>query len=403
MRLSQLSLIGLVGGAMLLVYACSGSNSADDSTANSPDASAGGGATNHGGSAGTSGASGTGGTSVASGGAGASGRGNAGASGDVSVAGAAGSGDTDAPLTIFSGSGKPTGIALAGNTVYWADEAQGTVSSCPKTGCGSSGPTNVAAVAAPRGLALHGDTLYVISAGNADASATSTVEQCTLGACSAAQIVDLGGSIVGPFGGAIALAVDDNFLYISGGPSLGSCPLTGCAGAPATVLGFLSGGPHFGVAVDATTLYTSSASRGLGACPLTGCATAAADVALVVTPPALAIAVDETNLYWSEFQFLAPNPDLDSAIRTCAKSGCELAAATVLTAGFIEPYALAVDDQDLFFTDYRNGRVERIPKLASNHACSTAHLTSCCTGDLRCDDTCSVACGEGGAGGVPGP
>jgi hypothetical protein len=386
---------------MILLHACGDSNSADDGVANSPDASAGGGATNHGGSAGTSGTSGTGGTNVASGGAGVSGRGNAGAGGDASVAGAAGSGDTDAPLTIFSGSGKPTGIALAGNTVYWADEAQGTVSSCPKTGCGSSGPVNVAAVAAPRGIALHGDTLYVISVGNSDASATPTVEQCTLGACSAAQIVDVGGNVIGPFG-AIALAADDDFFYVTGGPTLGSCPLTGCAGAPATVLGALSVGPHFGVAVDATTLYTSSVFHGLGACPLTGCGVAATDVALVVTPAALAIAVDETHVYWSEYQFLSQDPDRDGAIRTCAKAGCELAAATVLAAGFIEPYALAVDDQDLFFTDYRNGRVERIPKLASNHTCSTAHLSSCCTGDLRCDDTCSVPCGEGGAAGVPG-
>src|SRR5689334_8843611 len=44
------------------------------------------------------------------------------------------------PLTVAAGLGKPTGIALSETAVYWADETRGTISTCPKTGCGAAAP-----------------------------------------------------------------------------------------------------------------------------------------------------------------------------------------------------------------------------------------------------------------------
>jgi hypothetical protein len=127
---------------------------------------------------------------------------------------------------------------------------------------------------------------------------------------------------------------------------------------------------------------------------------------LVPTPYLLAVALDDTNVSWSEYQFVyfvvPPTPELDGAIRTCPKSGCDLANAKVLAAGLIRPYAMAVDDENLFYTDNRNGTVERIPKTHSAQRCVLNHLAAydTCTGLVRCDDSCSTPCGEAGAGGA---
>jgi hypothetical protein len=75
-----------------------------------------------------------------------------------------------------------------------------------------------------------------------------------------------------------------------------------------------------------------------------------------------------------------------------------VASAKVLAAGFIGPYAMAVDSANLFYTDYRNGRVERIPKNDFAHTCIANHFDPCgaCAGALRCDGTCTNSCNEAG-------
>ena len=112
----------------------------------------------------------------------------------------------------------------------------------------------------------------------------------------------------------------------------------------------------------------------------------------------MAVAVDATNVYWSEHNIFSLDK-LDGAIRTCAKTGCTLASAKVLAAGSIFAYAMAVDDTALYFTDNKNGRVERISKTDFAHTCSVVHLSNCeaCAGQIMCDGTCSEKCNEAGA------
>jgi hypothetical protein len=394
MRQPKLSLLVLSCGLLLFARACGGDHTAADD-ASGPDASAGNGGTSAGGGGGTK-------PAVTAGGANDQGEGGiAGA-----VGGEAGA-TSDAPLTLFTGVGQPTGIALSATEVYWADEADNSISRCPKTGCGGSAPTVVVSTFAPRGIALHGTELYWITTRSADGGTGGTVEKCTLGACSAARIVDLdAGQAGGPYG-SVGLAVDDQRFYLSGGPSLVTCPLSGC-GATKGQLGGIFHGPIFGIAVDSSTAYLGKGLGGLDGCPLAGCSVPADESVLVPTPQTLAVALDDSNVYWSEYQFVdfpvLRTGELDGAIRSCPKAGCDLATAKVLAAGLILPYAMAVDDEHLFYTDNRNGTVERIPKTDFAHQCALNHLAACdaCTGVVRCDNSCSTPCGEAGAGGATG-
>jgi hypothetical protein len=318
------------------------------------------------------------------------------ASGDASAE--AGASDVvapgDQPLTIFASAGAPTGIALTDTAVYWADEAMGTISTCPKTGCSGSAPTVVVTTPAPRGIAIRGDQLYWITAGGGtgDASAPAGIAKCTLGACTA---VDLGAlSAGGPFGN-VALAATDTTLFFSGGPDVVTCSVGSCT--TGNHLQSAPFGPIFGLALDATRVYMAGSFAGLRACPLAGCS-GATEATLVMQPSLMASTVDGDSFYWSEWSlFAASQPGTDGAIRSCPLAGCGTAPAKVLAAGLIGPYAMAVDATSLYFTDHRNGRVERIPKSGSGASCVPAHYASCsaCAGVVRCDGSCSAICDAG--------
>jgi hypothetical protein len=327
--------------------------------------------------------------------------GGGGAAGSTSGGGSGGS-EPDATsdgsvaaLTFVSDADMPTGIALDETTVYWAEQGKNTIFSCPKTGCGASGPSVVATMLSPRGIALRGSTLYVIGAEDADTVRAQPVWKCTLGACAPEQMIDL--ELNQSFGpGNLALAVGDQDFYVVGGPSVLRCSTTGCGAGPDILPGPSGSGPILGVAVEAATAYLVKSFVGVHTCPLSGCSS---EEPIVALNGMMAIALDGTNLYWSEYRFFNPAPNADGAIRTCSRSGCELAEAEVLAEGDIGPYAMAVDETSLYFTDYRNGRVERIAKHDSSSTCSADHFASCntCQGVVRCDGTCSTTCDDAGA------
>ncbi len=377
--------------ALLLVLGACGDDSAgnepgagSDAAASGNDASisnAGGGSGNSGGAANGGGAAGTGGESGSQ-------------LGDGAVVDVRSMSDANmGPITIAAGQGKPTGIALSANLVYWADEPNGTIVSCPKTGCVGAPAVVVASTPSPRGIALRGSTLFWVTGAQPDSGSPQATKRCTLGACGAAQIVDMGIMSGGPLGN-VAIAADDHRVYVSGGPQVITCPVDGCGDAGLTRLG-VTAGPIFGVAVGPATLYLARPLRGVARCPLSGCSSIEDETSLAVVPGPFAMAVDSNNIYWSEYPyFVGAAPPNDAAIRTCPLAGCDVSSAKVLATGRAWPYAIAVDDSNVFYTDAGNGRVERTPKNDFSHQCVADHYRVCeaCAGVIKCDGTCSSAC-----------
>src|SRR5450432_3548348 len=249
-----------------------GSDAASGHDALTTDASsisnAGGGAGSSGGAANSGGASGTGGESGSQ-------------VGDGAVVDVRSMSDANTgPITIAAGQGKPTGIALSAALVYWADELNGTILSCPKTGCAGAPSVVVASTPSPRGIALRETTLFWVTGADPDSGLPQATKRCTLGACGAAQIVDIGIISGGPLGN-VAIAADDQRVYVSGGPQVVTCPVGGCGDAGLTRLGIF-GGPIFGVAVGPATLYMARPLRGVASCPLSGCSSIEDETSLVV-------------------------------------------------------------------------------------------------------------------------
>jgi hypothetical protein len=107
------------------------------------------------------------------------------------LAGGDGGGDGGAscpdPCPMTGGLNHPFAMAADEVNVYWTEfgddtDTNGSVKSCPVTGCGSSGPTIYAQLqAAPRGIAVDGQNVYW---GTQASSATGAIWSCAIGGCS---------------------------------------------------------------------------------------------------------------------------------------------------------------------------------------------------------------------------
>jgi hypothetical protein len=292
--------------------------------------------------------------------------------------------------------------------VYWADETEGVILSCPKTGCGGNAPAVVVSgQTRPHGIALHGSTLYWVTQ---DTGSSAAAFRCALsasggpGTCGAADIVNLGVKVAGPFGG-VGIAVSDDRFYVAAGmPFIPSCPVSGCGDAGQTTLDNVSG-PKYGVAVGPGGIFYTRGAGEVGLCSPDGCKPS--PTVLVATTSPFAIALDDQRLYWSNYNFNAQGAD--AAIRSCpiadvvvdaGLARCNAASAQVLAAGQIGPYAIAVDATSLYYTDTKNGRVERSPKTDFAHTCSPNLLSICesCSGYVQCNETCSASCSPSDSG-----
>lgn len=91
---------------------------------------------------------------------------------------------------------------------------------------------------------------------------------------------------------------------------------------------------------------------------------------LTLTPRALHIALDDTDVY-----FAKGDPPSDSAILRCSKCGC--AEPTVLVSKLYQPAAIAVDADYVFFTDAQEaGSLTRVSKKDPNDRKQIAPLES---------------------------
>jgi hypothetical protein len=298
---------------------------------------------------------------VDAGGAGAAlgGVGSAGEGGDVGEAGAGGVVEPDGPLTIATGQMTPTGIAIAGSDVYWANRDAKTIVRCKKSGCPSSGPTLLASTTGmPLGITVDASSLYWIESVEPGVDQTGRVYECPIAGCDGPPtlLVDW---VVGNKTNDVHVA--SSTLYIAAWPMLGTCSSDGCD-APTSI----AGGPFVSVDTDAQFLYGARyGGSHVVRCPLAGCKNDGTDtVTLVVGVSPLAVAIDETYLYFADHDYFSGVAPTRHQISRCPLAGCteQLPPEVVRAGDDVSPYGLTSSATRLYFTNIAQGTVVSMPK-----------------------------------------
>ena len=334
--------------ALVVSQSCGSEDSSSTSHATGGKGGSGGSAA--GGKGGTSGSGGTGATS-GSGGTDASAGGSGGQGGASNDAGS---------TTIASGQQAPTGLDVDAVNVYWANQDDGTIVTCPKSGCAGAQPTVlVTGQTEIRGVSVDATSVYWMTEQFSDASPNNTFAyKCPISGCTGAPELLLQTAAFRPND----IQVFNGNAYFTHWPGITICPVSGCSNTPETLA---SGQGPLAIAVDAQYVYIGRiGSQRVQRCAAPQCAlTDGIDMLTGVRP--ISVAVDATSLYVSDydvFQWIATDGPVEPRILKCPIAGCGTNAPTVFASGAISPYAIAVDADRVYFTNFVQGTVVSIQK-----------------------------------------
>jgi hypothetical protein len=274
-----------------------------------------------------------------------------GAAGAPVTGGGAGTGGAGDDGIVASGQAAPKGLALDAKNVYWASSGDGTIVSCPLTGCGGEEPTVVVDNApGVRGIAVDGMNVYWMSDPNA--GSMSSIKKCPLSGCPAQPIV---------LGDVNSQRPNDvhvlgTQLFYTAWPDFGLCTTSDCS-PPARSL--LLAAPMVSVDTDDQFIYYAQhGNEILGRCDRNDCTNA---TQLATGQRAISIAVDPTTLYFAKLAPLEHGMVDDPGIYSCPIDGCgDDEPAVVLTD--VHAYAIALSATRLYYTDVDAGIVASIPK-----------------------------------------
>jgi hypothetical protein len=253
--------------------------------------------------------------------------------------------------------------------------------SCRGAECadGACTPTVLASgLSGPQGIVVNRATVFFsIYRG-------TTIDSCPLGGCNGAPTT-FASTTVGP----ASLALDAKSIYWASEGAGGDGAVYACAAAGCSSPTLLAGGQNVSdnLTTDGESVFwtASGTGTGLGAvrsCASTGCA-APTTIAQGRNLP-WGIAVDAANVYWTEWgagAILSP-PDGGGSLLKCPKAGCPAGGPTTLVSGLSQPWAVAVDAQNAYVTNFKTGTVVR----CSLSGCGNAATV--------------IASGEGGPSGV---
>jgi hypothetical protein len=344
----------LISTAAVLFGACGGDDDSGDDTTPSASGSGGegGSPTETGGEAGAS-IDGIGGGVAGAGGAPPAAIGGQGGSDPDPAGGAGGELMEPAEVVIASAQEGPTGIALDDDYVYWANQDAGTIVRCPLAGCGNDEPTElVSDQIGVRGISVDATSVYWIRPPELDN--TTRIRKCPLAGCDGEPEVLAEFPYENPNDNDVH--VDGDLFYYSAWPDFGTCPLSGCDSDQ------VSWAPAPAVSIDTDSQYMYVAKYGfrqIHRCDLPDCTN---NVILVSETVPLSVAVDETTLYFAAFDVFASFGPADvHAILKCPIDGCGTDEPEVVRDD-ISPYAVAVNEERLFFTDVEQGTVTSLAK-----------------------------------------
>ena len=269
-------------------------------------------------------------------------------------------------LHYAAGNGTP--LAIDDDNIYFinaVDDSGGDtdVFRCPKSGCAGE-PEQVSPEGSyPTSFLLDGSSIYFVA-----------YQAPPLKSGVARIGKDLTGFTMIP--GAMGLdAVRNGTIYWIKPPleygvpdgSILSCPTTGCAdGATSFAKGLMIAGP---LVVDDTNVYfttntgeivdpnTVATDNSIVSCPLSGCAGAPTTIVSGLTEVS-SIALDTCGMYWTTTQSV--EDWRYGGVFMCERPSC--ATTTTIATGQYYPRQLAVESRNLFWVNYEGGNVMRVPR-----------------------------------------
>lgn len=285
---------------------------------------------------------------------GAAGGGNGGAAqaGTQNEAGSGGDGPLPDEFEVATKQKGPTGIALDAEAVYWANRDAGTIVKCPLNGCGGKAPTVIASnIGKPMGIAIGGDTLYWMAPPVDTSSKVAQVLKCPLSGCTGVPEKLFQFTVENR---AVGVHVSGDTVYYAAWPQLGSCAAAGCDDKPTAFTRM----PALGVDRNADSLFVAR-NTGIISCSLDGCKD---EKALTTDVNSLSLALDATHVYFTSYDYLNVDSTIVPGILRCPLAGCGADKPETIKGGDIAPFDVAVNDTRLFYTDTDAGTVVSMAK-----------------------------------------
>ncbi|HZO13793.1 MAG TPA: hypothetical protein VFB62_11065 [Polyangiaceae bacterium] len=244
------------------------------------------------------------------------------------------------PFELVGNENEPTGIAVAGDQLYWTSIGSDTLRRCTLPDCS---PTTLLPFASPWGIAAgNGRVYWTRSTGNA----TDPVSVCDPDDCTGTYAsITQGGDPKG-----VAVTATDAYFLSQGPGSLRRCALGGCNDMPTA----LAPGNGSGLAIVGSIAYwTNWDNSRLDACTLPGCTDVTTLFAENMGALSLSngLAVDATHAYWSSLEQIK-----HCALDDCANTVAALVPSTAAPAG------VAVDAQAIYWTSPTAGTIMRLVK-----------------------------------------